>query len=186
MSLDNKIVLVTGGAGRVGYYAIQWARRFGARVAATAGSPADRELCLAAGAEYVFDHHQPGWGAALRSQCGQPMDRVIDVEFGANLPEVIDCIATGGVIATYASTRVPEPAIPFRTLMFMDLTIRMVIVYDMPEDAKMRAIGDTQEALASGQLAHRVAEVLPFSAMARAHELVEAGRTGGCIVVTLP
>ena len=179
-------ILVTGGAGRVGYYAIQWARRFGARVAATAGNPADRELCLAAGAEYVFDHHQPGWGAALRSQCGQPMDRVIDVEFGANLPEVIDCIATGGVIATYASTRVPEPAIPFRTLMFMDLTIRMVIVYDMPEDAKMHAIEDTQEALAGGQLAHRVAEVLPFSAMARAHELVEAGRTGGCIVVTLP
>lgn len=179
-------ILVTGGAGRVGYYAIQWAKRFGARVAATAGNQADRELCLAAGAEVVVDHHQSGWGAALREQCGQRMKRVIDVEFGANLPEVIDCIATGGVIATYASSRIPEPTLPFRTMMFMDLTIRLVIVYDMPEEAKSRAIEDTCQALREGALQHRLGHVLPFTDLAQAHNLVEAGGTQGCVIVSLP
>ena len=179
-------ILVTGGMGRVGYYAIQWAKRFGARVAATAGNQVDRERCLAAGAEVVVDHHQSGWGVELRALCGQRMKRVIDVEFGANLPEVIDCIDTGGVIATYASSRIPEPTLPFRTMMFMDLTIRLVIVYDMPEEAKSRAIEDTCQALREGALQHRLGHVLPFTDMAQAHELVEAGGTHGCVVVTLP
>ncbi len=186
-SVVGQWVLVTGGAGRVGYYAIQWARRFGARVVATAGNSDDRELCLSLGAEVVVDHHRPGWGTRLREQLhGQRVDRVIEVEFGANLPEVMDCIATGGIIATYASALVPEPKLPFRTLMFMDLTVRMVIVYDMPEGAKLEAIEDTQAALRQGAIQHRPGHVLPFGEMVRAHELVEAGSTGGCVIVTLP
>tara|TARA_Y100000385_G_scaffold134944_1_gene140161 strand:+ start:77 stop:436 length:360 start_codon:yes stop_codon:yes gene_type:complete len=117
---------------------------------------------------------------------GQRVQRVVDVEFGANLPEVMECIATGGVIATYASTRVPEPTLPFRTLMFMDLTLRMVIVYDMPEAAKQQAIEDTQEALRADALTHRLNAVLPFEQMIQAHELIEAGGTKGCVVVSLP
>ncbi|EAW41549.1 putative NADPH:quinone oxidoreductase protein [marine gamma proteobacterium HTCC2080] len=180
-------VLVTGGAGRVGYYAIQWARHFGARVVATAGNSDDRALCFNLGAEVVVDHHQPGWGAQLREQLqGQQIQRVVDVEFGANLPEVMECIATGGVIATYASTRVPEPTLPFRTLMFMDITLRLVIVYDMPEAAKQQAIEDTQGALNAEALAHRFSAVLPFEQMTQAHELIEAGGTNGCIVVSVP
>ncbi|MDA8826145.1 NADPH:quinone reductase [Luminiphilus sp.] len=180
-------VLVTGGAGRVGYYAIQWARHFGARVVATAGNAEDQALCLDLGAEVVVDHHQPGWGAQLCEQLqGQRVQRVVDVEFGANLPEVMDCIAIGGVIATYASTRVPEPTLPFRTLMFMDLTLRLVIVYDMPEAAKQQAIEDTQGALAADTLRHRLSAVLPFEEMAQAHERIEAGGAKGCVVVSVP
>ena len=180
-------LLVPGGAGRVGYYAIQWARYFGARVVATAGNPSDRALCFDLGAEVVVDHHQPGWGVQLREQLqGERVQRVVDVEFGANLPEVIECIATGGVIATYASTRVPEPTLPFRTLMFMDLTLRLVIVYDMPETAKQQAIADTQAALSADKLKHRLSAVLPFEAMVQAHECIEAGGTEGCVVVKVP
>jgi NADPH2:quinone reductase len=39
--VDGQTVLVTGGAGRVGYYAIQWATSSGARVIATASKPED-------------------------------------------------------------------------------------------------------------------------------------------------
>ena len=40
----GKTILVTGGAGRVGYYAIQWAKLGGATVIATASNAADKEL----------------------------------------------------------------------------------------------------------------------------------------------
>lgn len=179
-------VLVTGGAGRVGYYAIQWAHRAGARVIATASNDADALACREAGAEQVVNHREPGWGRQVLAHSeGVQIDRVIDVEFGANLPELLDCLRTGATIATYSSTVVPEPSLPFRTMMFMDLTVRMVIVYAMPESAKAQAVADTQTRLAEEGLRHRIAQILPFAEMARAHEIIEEGSVRGCVVVTL-
>ena len=69
--------------------------------------------------------------------------------------------------------------------MFMDLTVRIVIVYAMPEEAKAQAVVDTQAALIEGGLQHRVAETLPFEQMAKAHEVIEEGSVRGCVVVTI-
>ena len=182
----GQLILVTGGAGRVGHYAIQWAHRAGARVIATASNEANAEACRQAGAEAVVSHCEPDWGkAVLDLTKGQKIHRVIDVEFGANLPELLNCVRIGATIATYSSTVVPEPALPFRTMMFMDLTIRMVIVYAMPEEAKAQAVAETQTALTEGGLQHRIAETLPFDQMAKAHEIIEAGSVRGCVVVTI-
>ena len=182
----DQLILVTGGAGRVGHYAIQWAHRAGARVIATASNEQDATACREAGAEAVVNHREPEWGkAVLDLTGGQKIDRVIEVEFGANLPELLQCVRIGATIATYSSTVVPEPALPFRTMMFMDLTVRMVIVYAMPEEAKAQAVADTQAALVEGGLQHRIAETLPFDQMAKAHEIIEEGSVRGCVVVTI-
>ena len=182
----DQLILVTGGAGRVGHYAVQWAHRAGARVIATASNEQDAAVCREAGAESVFNHREPEWGKAVLDLAGgQKIDRVIDVEFGANLPELLQCVRIGATIATYSSTVVPEPALPFRTMMFMDLTVRMVIVYAMPEEAKAQAVADTQAALVERGLQHRIAETLPFDEMARAHEVIEEGSVRGCVVVTI-
>lgn len=183
-SVTGQWVLVTGGAGRVGYYAIQWAHYFGARVLATASNEADAALCRAAGAEHVVNHREPGWGHnLLRHTRGDKVTRVIDVEFGANLAEILSCIRTGGIIASYSSTVVPEPSLPFKTMMFMDLTLRMVLVYAMPEEAKAQAVADTQLLLERDILKHRITHVLSFDQLAHSHELIENG-AAGCIVIT--
>lgn len=179
-------VLVTGGAGRVGAYALQWAAAAGADVIATASNAEDRAACLALGARAVVNHREPGWAAqVLAATGGKRIDRVVDVEFGANLPELLDCIRTGGTIATYASVQVPEPCLPFRRMMFMDLTIRMVIVYDMPEAAKDAAIHDINRAIAAGQLQHRIGARLPLESIAEAHRLVESGGVRGCVILEI-
>ena len=59
-NIRGKTVLITGGAGRVGYYAIQWAGMAGANVIATASNDSDRELCLQVGASAVVNHRQTG------------------------------------------------------------------------------------------------------------------------------
>ena len=182
----DQLILVTGGAGRVGYYAVQWAHRAGARVIATASNERDAAVCREAGAEAIVNHREPEWGqAVLDLTGGQQVDRVIDVEFGANLPELLQFVRIGATIATYSSAVVPEPTLPFRTMMFMDLTVRMIIVYAMPEESKAQAVADTQIALKEGGLQHRVAETLPFDQMARAHEIIEEGSARGCVVVTI-
>jgi NADPH:quinone reductase len=185
-SVEGQTVLVTGGAGRVGYYAIQWAKWGGANIIATASNPEDAATCRAMGASHVVNHRSPGWGdAILEATGGNKVDRVVDVEFGANLPEVLTCIGTGGTIATYSSTVEKEPKLPFLQMMFMDLTVRMVIVYAMPEAAKRQAVDDTCQLLQAGILHHRIAHSLPFADMAHSHELVERGGFGGCVVVNI-
>lgn len=184
--VSGQTVLITGGAGRVGDYAIQWASQGGAWVIATASNPEDDARCRAMGAREVVNHREAGWGEKVRDLTGgELVDRVIDVEFGANLPEVLNCIRIGGTIATYSSTVVPEPALPFKDMMFMDLTIRMVIVYAMPEEAKADAVAATQKTLREGTLDHRIAHSLPLDEVARSHELIEDGGFGGCVVLTL-
>jgi NADPH2:quinone reductase len=184
--VSGQKILITGGAGRVGYYAIQWAVSAGAFVVATASNDIDRELCLELGASAVVNHREANWGEqVVAATGGEKVDRVVDVEFGSSLPEVLKCISVGGTIATYSSTVVPQPILPFKKMMFMDLTIRMVIMYAMPEKAKQAAIADIYSLLASDQLQHRVAHVVPFDDLAHSHELIEDGGFGGCVVVSI-
>jgi NADPH:quinone reductase-like Zn-dependent oxidoreductase len=132
------------------------------------------------------NHREPGWSERVKAaNGGAPVDRVVEVEFGGNLPEVLQCIRVGGTIATYSSMQAPEPKLPFYRMMFMDLTVRMVLVYVMPEPAKQAAIADIGKYLAEGRLQHRIAHRLPLGELARANELVEQGELRGCVVVDI-
>ncbi|WNC67726.1 NADPH:quinone reductase [Thalassotalea nanhaiensis] len=185
-SVCGKTVLITGGAGRVGFYAIQWAKRGGAKVIATASNEADQKLCKELGAQHVVNHREANWAEQILSLTGgDKVDRVVDVEFGQNLPQVLKCLNIGGVIATYSSTVVPEPKLPFKDMMFMDITLRMVIVYAMPEQAKLDAIADIEQVLKNNSFSHRIAHALPFNEMAKSHQLIEQGGFGGCVVVNI-
>jgi len=185
--VEGQTILVTGGAGRVGHYAIQWACQAGADVIATASCEADSQACRDAGAREVANHREAEWGATvLDANDGDKVDRVIDVEFGANLGQVLECIRIGGVIATYSSTQVAQPELPFYQMMYLDLTVRMVIVYAMPDSAKEHAIADIDDALRNDRLMHRVARVVPLAEIARSHELIEQGGFRGAVVVGIP
>lgn len=184
--VDDQTILVTGGAGRVGYYAIQWASQAGARVIATASNEEDAEACLAVGADTIVDHRSELFAEEVLDETGgHPLDRIIDVEFGANLQTSIEVIKVGGTIATYSSTVVPEPQLPFFQMMYKDLTIRLIIVYAMPEQAKQQAIADIAAALDEGRLTHRVARRLPLGEIAIGNELIEEGKIRGCVVLDI-
>ena len=177
-------LLITGGAGRVGFYAIQWASQAGARVIATASNPADADMCRTLGAAAVVNHRDAAWPAdVLECTGGQRVDRVIEVDFAANLEPALEVIRTSGTIATYASMSNPQPCLPFYRMMFMDLTVRLVIVYDMPDAAKQLAVADINAALSAGSLRHQIAHRLPLAETSRAHELIEQGGFRGCVIV---
>jgi NADPH2:quinone reductase len=183
-SVNGRSVLITGGAGRVGHYAIQWASQAGATVIATASNDEDVAACRSAGAHAVVDHRDGGFAeSVLEANGGDPVDRVIDVEFGANLATTLKVIRTGGTVATYSSTVVPEPALPFFEMMYKDLVVRFVIVYAMPETAKRFAIADIEKALEHGSLRHRIAARLPLERIAEANELVEQGNIRGSVII---
>ena len=184
--VSDQTVLVTGAAGRVGNYAVQWASRDGANVIATASNEDDELACRDAGARKIVDHSDYDFAAAvLDANDGKPVDHVIDLEFGANLETSIEVLRTGGTIATYGSAQVPEPVLPFYKLMYKDLTVRFVIVYSMPESAKDHAVADIQRALRKGRLQHRVARKFALDEIAEANDLVAEGEVRGAVVLEL-
>ena len=182
----GQTILVTGGAGRVGHYAVQWASRAGASVIATASNDEDRASCLSAGAHQVVNHRSDDIVAEIMAVTdGQLIDRIVDVEFGGNLPTSVEVLRIGGTIATYASTNVPEPTLPFFQMMYKDITIRFVIVYAMPEAAKDHAIADIDTALSENALQHRIAHTLPLDKIVESNELVEQGSIRGAVVLSI-
>ncbi len=183
--VDGQTILITGGAGRVGHYAVQWASQAGAVVIATASNDDDKAACEVAGAAHVVNHRADDVvDAILTASNGNLLDRVVDVEFGGNLPVTTEVLRIGGTIATYASTAVPEPALPFFKMMYKDVTIRMVIVYAMPEIAKQHAIADIETALSENALQHRIAHTLPLDEIARSNQLIEQGDIRGAVILT--
>jgi NADPH2:quinone reductase len=182
--VTGKTILVTGGAGRVGYYAIQFGKLFGARVIATAGSEESRKHCNDAGADLVTSHPSKITTEEIKEYTGgEGVERIVDCEFGGNLNDALDVIKTNGVIATYASMAEPNPAIPFYRMMFMDLTVRLVLVYCMPDEAKINAINDITDYLKKDELKHRIAHRIPLSEIMKGHKIVEDGSCLGCVIL---
>jgi NADPH2:quinone reductase len=182
----GKVVLVTGGAGAVGRYAIQFAKQSGARVIATVSREEQARSAKAAGADLVLNRLTDDLAARIREFTGKErgIDRVVEVAFGANLDLTMQVLAPRGVVATYSSDAVAEPVLPYWPLLQLDATIRFVLVYVMDaaaHDAAAVAIG---EGLRDGWLSHAIATRLPLDEIVRAHELVESGRAVGKVVVT--
>ena len=65
------------------------------------------------------------------------------------------------------------------------LTLRMIIVYAMPETAKVKAIDDITDALKTEKLQHRIAHVVPLDSLSHGHQLIEQGGFGGCVVISM-
>ena len=137
-----------------------------------------------AGADLITGH--PGkesTQAIIEFTKGAGVDRIVEGEFGGNLNNILDVLKTNGIIATYASIAQPTPEIPFYQMMYKDITIRLVIVYAMPQEAKNNAAKDISDSLKKGILKHRIAHTLPLSEIAKGHELIEQGGFVGCVVL---
>jgi NADPH2:quinone reductase len=84
--VQGKDVLVAGGAGAVGHYAAQFARRLGARrVFTTVSDAAKAQLALRAGVDAAIDRHSEDVAARIRElTADRGVDRVIEVDIAAN------------------------------------------------------------------------------------------------------
>lgn len=184
--LVGQTVLVQGGAGAVGDYAVQWAKRAGAQVIATVGSDAKAALARASGADATVNRRSEDVvQRVLDLTDGQGVDRIVEVDFGANLALDVMLIKPNGVIASYSSTAQPEPVFPYYPLAYKGVTLRLVQAYILPRPARARALGDIGKALRDGALQHRIAALFPLEDTAAAHELQESGEVTGNVVVTL-
>ncbi|MBI2962429.1 MAG: NADPH:quinone reductase [Deltaproteobacteria bacterium] len=185
-SVAGRTVLVAGGAGVVGHYAIQLAKWSQAKVVTTVSSPAKAAHARAAGADHVIDYKREAVAErVLEITSGRGVDRVVEVDLGANLPILPRVLKPNGTVAAYASMGVREPVLPVYPLMMRNTRIDLVLVYTMPEEAKRRAIIDIGAWLATGSAQFAIAARFPLERLAEAHDLVERGDKLGHVVVDI-
>ena len=178
--LDGQTVLVAGGAGAVGHFAIELAKHAGARVITTVSGPRKAELAAKAGADHVVSYTDADAADQIRA-LGPPVDRVIELALGANLALDLAVTRPHASIVTYAAEPA-DPALPVRACMTANLTLRFVLLYGVPPAALGQAASDITGALADGALTELPVTRFGLADVAAAHRAVEAGTPGKVVI----
>lgn len=178
----GQTVLVAGGAGAVGHFAIELAVWGGvAQVIATASGPAKAELAAKAGASHVVIYSEPDAASQILSAAGH-VDRVIEVALGANLQLDLAVSRPDTVIATYAAES-RDPALPVRACMTANVVLRFMLLYAVPGPAIDQAVKDITAALSAGALTEMPEHRFPLDDIAAAHQAAEDGVVGKVLVL---
>lgn len=181
--VSGQTVLVQGAAGSVGLCAVQLARRAGARVIGTVRSSSHERTPRNAGADEVVQT-SPDLVARIKALAPGGIDHIVEVAFGANIDADVELLKEGGSIATYA-TNLAAPTIPFWQMAFKNIRLFFLGSDDFPQAAKVQAAQDMNVALEAGWSGFDIADQIPLSETARAHELVEHPARPGRVVVTI-
>jgi NADPH:quinone reductase len=180
----GQTVLVTGGAGAVGAYAIQFARLLGAaRVITTVSSDAKAQIAKELGVNDVIDYRNEDVVARVKELTGgRGVDRIVEVDAAANAALYPAALARDGIGAIYGSGK-PQVAFDFLPMIQSGAAVRFFIVYELSPAARARTVSALNGYLGAGAVRHNVAERFPLERIVEAHEAVESGRLTGNAVI---
>lgn len=180
--VEGKTVLVTGGAGAVGHYAVQWARRGGATVIATVSSDEKAAFAVAGGAHHTVNYRDSDAADQIMTLTGGAgVDRIVEVDLSANIELAAKVIKPGSTISVYSSSGDPQGL--FFRMALKNAVLRFMVLHSVPREAIDHARADIAAWLAEGGAMHTVAATFPLAACAEAHKFVETGIKLGTVVV---
>ena len=182
--IKGKTVLVAGGAGAVGHFAIELAKHAGARVVTTVSGPGKAELAAKAGADLVVNYREPDAADQISLFAGPGgVDHVVELALGANLQLDLAVVKRPDARIVCYAAEATDPAVPVRACMNANVILRFVLLYGVPREALERAAADITAALADGALTELPGTTFPLDEVAAAHDAVEAGAVGKVFVV---
>ncbi len=182
-SVAGQRVLITGGAGAVGHYAIQFAKMKGAEVITTISTPQKAEHARAAGADHVINYKTQDVGAAVKDITGgAKVDRIIDLDFGGNQFLIPTCLKPGGLVVVYGSNDMAPP-LQILPLLVYGACVQFFIVYELTAEDRDKGIADINTLITSDAMRHTIAAQFSLEDIVKAHELVESGTAMGNVVI---
>jgi NADPH:quinone reductase len=188
MTIDGPVlgqtVLVSGGAGAVGAYAIQFARLLGAAcIIATVSSAEKASVATDMGADHVINYRAENVAEQVKHITGgQGADRVVEVDAAANVGMLPNLVARGGLCVIYGSGK-PQVPFDFGPMIQIGAAARFFVVYELPTAERTVTIHALNAYLSHGMLRHAVAARYQLDDIAKAHEAVESGKLLGNAVV---
>jgi len=180
--IDGQTVLVAGGAGAVGHFAIELSKRAGLRVIATVSGPEKAALAERAGADLVVNYRSADAAEQIRAFAPAGVDRIVEVALGANLALDLAVAHAGTTIVTYAA-EAENPVLPVRACMGANVVLRFILLYGIAAAALDQAAADVTAALADGALTELPVHRFALDDIVAAHEAAESGTMGKVIVV---
>ena len=175
-------LLISGGAGAVSQYAIQFAKAAGATVLATISSPEKAKAAQEADADHTINYKSDDVGARVMELTGRRgVDAVIEMDLAANAKLIPAVLRPKGSVFVYGTT--PEAAIPAAFCLVNTIRLQFFLVYELDAAERERAVGGITRALEQGKLANRIAQpIFALADIAAAHEAVERGTIGNVVV----
>lgn len=187
---SGDVLLVHGGAGGIGTFAIQAGVALGARVAVTAGSPAKLERCAALGAEILVDYREQDFVEVVREATrGHGADVVLDNMGAAYLQRNVDVLATGGRIQVIGLQGGVKGEINLGVLMGKRAQVRGTTLRARPVEEKAaicaRVASDVWPLVAAGRITAVVDRRIPMADAADAHRAIESGDHVGKVLLVV-
>ncbi|MEA5052344.1 MAG: NAD(P)H-quinone oxidoreductase [Propionicimonas sp.] len=185
----GETVLLHGGAGGIGTFAIQYARALGARVLVTAGTPAKLTLCRSLGADVAIDYHQD-WPAAVREATGgRGVDVILDVMGAKYLEANVDALAPDGRLVVIGLQGGRKGTLDLNKLLGKRATVTATSLRGRPAAQKAAICAAVRDRVwplvASGQLKPAPETRFPLTQVADAHRHLESGDNTGKVVLTV-
>lgn len=180
-------VLVQGGAGGVGYFAIQLARRMGCRVFATVSSDKKAMFCRELGAEETINYRREDFvERCLELTEGRGVDVIVECAGFDNFDKDLDAICVDGRIILMGAGLGKDQRAGFRVPAVMTKDARIYGVTGVNLARKMpEVVRRFLPMLREGSFKVHVGAVLPLADANAAHDLMLSGEFLGKIVLTL-
>lgn len=177
----GKRVLVHGGAGGTGSYAIQIARIAGATVATTC-SPRNADYVAGLGAEQVIDYHTQDVVAATRAWAPDGVDLVVDTVGQGTLIDAVEAVKRGGVVAPIATLIGDEPHCDPDRARQLGVSVVPTMSNHLRQGRQLREL---VALMADGRLVTPAITTMPLAQVAEAHRRVQDGHVRGKIVLAV-
>src|SRR5262249_57865873 len=124
-------VLISGGAGGVGHYAIQFAKARGAVVITTVSSEEKAKLARQAGADHVIDYKREDVGAVVMDLTDKAgVDAVIEIDLAANARLYPGLLHPRSQVVVYG-TGAPDAPIPAQFLLVNQIKMQWLFVSEL-------------------------------------------------------
>lgn len=182
--------MIHGGTSGIGVTAIQLAKACGARVIATAGSPAKCETCTKLGADHAIDYRAQDFVEVVKDVTGKRgVDVILDMVGGDYVDRNIRSLADDGRLVYIAFLKGAKVEVDLMRVMLKRLTITGSTLRIRPTEIKGRIAAAISEKvvpmLADGRLKVVMDSTYPLADAARAHARLDEGAHVGKIVLTI-
>jgi len=186
----DEALLVHGGAGGIGSFAIQLAHVLGARVLTTAGTAEKLEACRALGADRAIDYREQDFVEEVRAAThGHGADVVLDNMGAKYLARNLDALATEGRLVVIGMQGGTRAELDLGKLLRKRAAVIGTTLRARPVAEKSAICASVVEhvwpLVADGSVRPIVGRTMPLDEVAAAHELMESGEHSGKILLTV-
>jgi putative PIG3 family NAD(P)H quinone oxidoreductase len=185
----DETLLVHGGAGGIGTFAIQLAHALGARVVTTAGSAAKLEVCRTLGADVTVNYHDQDFVAEVKAATdGTGADVILDNMGARYLARNLDALATEGRLVVIGLQGGAKAELDLGVLLRKRGAVIATTLRARPSEEKAAICASVVEhvwpLVADGSVTTLVHATLPLDQVAEGHRIMEASDHIGKIVLT--